>query len=110
MLEVLRDVFLQVVHVEVRGLGDDLQFLHLGGGILEHLLGTGAGEGVLGGDDEVGLVELLDNLRRQEVVPLRRTRIFPWQPPQTLHDSINIGLYLYVRQNCCTFAPSYIEV
>ena len=29
-----------------------------------------------------------------------RTRIFPWQPPQTLHDSINIGVnpYPYILQ------------
>lgn len=56
-----------VVHDD--GLGDDLQFLHLGGGVLVHLLGTGTGEGVLDGDDEVGLAELLDNLCRQKVVP-----------------------------------------
>ena len=29
-----------------------------------------------------------------------RTRIFPWQPPQTLHDSINIVVnpYPYILQ------------
>ena len=32
--------------------------------------------------------------------PYRRTRIFPWQTPQTLHDSINIGVnpYPYILQ------------
>ena len=31
--------------------------------------------------------------------PIRRTRIFPWQPPQTMHDSISKGLICVSAKN-----------